>query len=396
MTRSMERPMKIAIAAAAVGLVLGFQNCGQFTVDPSFSGQFGSLGSTPSAGAVLVPNTDKTDTSCPSNSAYDACIIKQNPIAAGGTVLSNDTTARRAQVASQSFYGVKLTSLGGSGKLENSTLSVRSVNGMQADAVPTALKVAPGTAGSSSFEQANVYYWMNRAAEYFDARTKGSLPAKAKGIKVVVDDTITGYETATNTIRLKMTDSSQTVAWSGDIAVHLFGLANLMLANPNGWTTLAAAKHQTCNAIDKGCCATLSGCGNAIRFGVGEYFAASMFPDHTRIGDAIVNTGNPQIIAGVARDVASLSSNTASQIFTNSSGNAQAMGLLYAAIWWQVRAASGQSSAEIDRIFLEHLSLIDGSDDFRTAIAKAKTVDARLYGGSHSAQFDAQLTARGL
>jgi hypothetical protein len=237
---------------------------------------------------------------------------------------------------------------------------------------------------------------MNRAAEYFDARTGGALPAKNKNIKVVVDDTVTGYETATNTIRLKMTDATSAVAWSGDVAVHMFGLANLMLANPNGWRTLAAAKHLTCNATDKGCCTTLAGCGNAIRFGVGEYFAASLFPTRTRVGEAIVNTGNPQIIAGVARDVSSLVSNSASQIFSNSSGHAQSMGLLYAAIWWQVRAAAGQSSAEIDRIFLEHLSLIDGSDDFRSAIAKAKTVDARLYSGAHSAQFDAQLTARGL
>jgi hypothetical protein len=328
--------------------------------------------------------------------AYDACIIKQNPIAAGLRALSTDATARRAEVASQSLYGVKLTSLSGSGKLENSTISVRSVDGGQAAAIPTVLKVAPGVAGSSAFEQANVYYWMNRAAEYFDARTNGSLPAKGKGIKVVVDDTITGYEISSNTIRLKMTDSSQTVAWSGDVAVHMFGLANVMLANPSGWATLAASKHLTCNAIDKGCCTTLNGCGNAIRFGASEYFAASLFPDHTRIGEAIVNTGNPQIIAGVARDVASLTSNTATQIYTNSSGNAQAMGLLYAAIWWQVRAASGQSSAEIDRIFLEHLSLINGADDFRSAIAKAKTVDARLYGGAHSAQFEAQLIARGL
>ena len=105
---------------------------------------------------------------------------------------------------------------------------------------------------------------------------------------------------------------------------------------------------------------------------------------------------NPQIIAGVARDIASLSASTANTTFTTSSGHTQAMGLIYASIWWQVRAAAGTQSSEIDRIFLEHLSLIDGTDDFRTAIAKAKTVDARLFGGRHAAKFDSQLTARGL
>lgn len=396
MTRSMQRPTKVILIFAAAIMLLGFQNCSQFVVDQSLSNQFASLGATGSAGGVLVPNTDKTDSECLTSSAYDACIIRQNPLASGGPILSSDTAARLAQIAAQSTYGVKLTSLGGSGKLENATLSVRSIDGSQAQALPTVLKVLPGSASSSAFEQANVYYWMNRAAEYFDARGGGILPAKGKAIKVVVDDTITGYETSTNTIRLKKTDSSPTVAWSGDVAIHMFGLANLMLANPSGWATLSQTKHLTCNATDKGCCTAAIGCGNAIRFGVSEYFAASMFPDRTRIGEAIVNTGNPQIIAGLARDVAALSSTTATQIFGTSNGHANAMGLIYAAIWWQVRAAAGQSSNEIDRIFLEHLSLIDGADDFRTAIAKAKTVDARLYSGRHASKFDAQLAARGL
>lgn len=396
MTRTMQRPTQFAIAIAAAGMVFGFQNCGQFSIDSAKMSQLASLGASTSAGAVLVPESDKIDAACATSAAYDACLIRQNPMAAGGTVLSTEIAARRAQLATQAIYGVKLTSLMGNGRLENETISIRARDGSQVATTPIALKSPPGTAGVSNFEQANTYYWMNRTAEYFDARTSGALPAKGKGIRVVVNDTITGYETTTNTIRLKMTDTGGAVAWSGDVAVHMFGLANLMLANPSGWTTLSASRHSTCNAVDKGCCTAAVGCANAIRFGVGEYFAASMFPTRTRIGDAIVNTGNPQFIGGVVRDVASLSSNTAAQVFTDSTGFAQSMGLLYAAIWWQVRAAAGTQSHEIDRIFLEHLSLIDGTDDFRTAILKAKTIDARLYGGRHATRFDAQLTARGL
>lgn len=393
MTHQMKLPTQLGLGLAAAAMVFGYQNCGQFSLDPDKMGAFSSLGSTLSAGATLIPSTDKFDSNCMTSSAYDACVLQQNPIASGATTLTADPATRRSQVAGVALYGVKLTSLSGNGKLENSTLSVRALDGSQASATASSLKVAPN-ATSSNFEQANAYYWMNRAAEYFDARTGGALPAKDKGVKVVVNDTITGYETSSNTIRLKKTDDIGAVAWNGDIAVHMFGIANVMLANPTGWATLSATKHLTCNAEDKGCCATNVGCANAIRFGAGEYFAASLFPSRTRVGEAVVNTGNPQIIAGVARDVASLSNTSAPQAFTSSSGNAQAMGLVYASLWWEIRAAAGPQSTEIDRIFLEHLSLIDGSDDFRTALAKAKTVDARLFGGRHSAKFDAQLNAR--
>lgn len=395
MTRQMQLPTQIGLGLAAAFMVFGYQNCGQFSLDASKMGSFSSLGATLSAGATLVPSTDKFDAGCMSNSAYDACVLRQNPIASGATTLTADPAARRSQIAGVSLYGVKLTSLSGTGKLENSTISVRALDGSQASASAGNLKVAP-SADSSNFEQANVYYWMNRAAEYFDARTDGALPAKGKAIKVVVNDTITGYEIASNTIRLKKTDDVGAVAWNGDIAVHMFGLANVALANPTGWATLSATKHLTCNAIDKGCCASNIGCANAIRFGAAEYFAVSVFPSRTRVGEAVVNTGNPQIIGGVARDVASLSSTTAPAAYTNSSGHAQSMGLIYASLWWEVRSAAGTQSSDIDRIFLEHLSLVDGTDDFRTAIAKAKTVDARLFSGRHSAKFDAQLAAKGL
>jgi hypothetical protein len=109
-----------------------------------------------------------------------------------------------------------------------------------------------------------------------------------------------------------------------------------------------------------------------------------------------VNTGNPQIISGIARDLASLSTNSAAATFTTSTGYAQALGLIYASMWWEIRKSAGAQGDEIDRIFLEHLTLLDGNDDFRTAIAKAKTVDARLFGSRHSGKFDTQTTARGI
>lgn len=394
-TQKSKRPSKATFAVAALAMILGYQNCGEFAVDSSKFTQFASLGATGSAGAVLTPQTDKYDVSCRTNPDYDACVMQQNPMARTGAQLSTTENIRQNQLSVEALYGVKLTSLSGNGKLENSTISIQALKSAVVSTTAASMKVAPGTAGSSAFEQVNAYYWINRAAEYFDARSNGTLPAKGKNIRVVVDDTITGFDFAKNTIRMKSSEAGS-VAWSGDIAIHLFGVANLMHANPGGWTTLSATKHTTCNAVDKGCCTAAVGCANAIRFGVGEYFAAAIFPDRTRIGEALVNTGNPQIIAGIARDLQTLNTSSAATTFTTATGYAQAMGLIYASMWWEVRKASGTQANEIDRIFLEHLTLLDGNDDFRTALAKAKTVDARLFGGRHSSKFDTQSAARGI
>lgn len=343
--------------------------------------------------ASVVPNTDKYDENCQTNSAFDACIIQQNPAVRGGTV-AKTVNERSRQVEEIAKYGVKLTSLSGSGFLENSTIAVHSLKNPRANVSPEELRSA-ASQSLSALEQVNTYYWINRAAEYFDVRTEGKLPAKGQNIKVVVDDTITGYDAKKNTIRLKSTESTS-VGLNGDIAIHLFGVANLTLANPAGWETLSATKHSTCEAVSEGCCKTATGCANAIRFGVGEYFAASMFPEHTAIGEGIANNGQAQKLSGVTRDLASVSSSSASSVYSTSKGSIQAMGLIYASIWWEVRSAAGPKVNEIDRIFLEHLSELDGDDDFKTAIAKAQSVDARLFDGRHSQKFDDQLAARGL
>lgn len=384
-------------ALALVTIVISYQNCGEFKVDSSLSGGMSSLGSTGSAGAVLEPDTDKIDTSCATNPAYDACVIKQNPTAHLSAALSTTAETRRSQLGNAAIYGVKLTSLSGSGKLENSMLSVHSLRATISSLSFANLKTQPMSVGSSNFEQVNTYYWMNRAAEYLDARTAGTLPAKGKSIKVIVDDTITGYEASSNTIRLKMTDATGAVAWNGDLAIHLFGVANAYLANPAGWNSLSGTTHQTCNAVDKGCCTAATGCAGAIRFGVGEYFAACLFPNRTRIGDGFNNsTTSAQALPGLARDVAGAATQTVSTLFGASQGDVRSMGVLYASIWWEVRRKAGVQSAEIDRIFMEHLNLLNGNDTFVSAINKAKSVDTRLYSGRYSGSFDSELSKRGL
>lgn len=382
-----------ALLIGSIGsVVLTYQACtGGFTATTMGEGSFES---TAVRLGDLIPRTDKYDSTCRTNAAYDACIIQQNPLARG-TVLDPDPAKKVLQIGEIANYGVKLTSLGAGGFLENATISVQTLKSPRVSVSPTEFKAPFSAQSRAALEQVNAYYWINRTAEYFDIRTEGRLPAMGKNIKVIVDDNLTGYDAAKNTIRMKSNEETF-VPLSGDIAVHLFGVANVMLANPSGWAKLSAEKHVTCEAVDSGCCKALSGCANAIRFGVGEYFAASMFPEHTRIGEAIVNTGHAQVISSVTREIASLSTHRLSQVFMTSKGSAQAMGLIYASMWWEIRKAPGSKIDDIDRIFIEHLALLDGNDDFRSAIMKAKSVDQRLFDGRNSAKFDNQLAGRGL
>lgn len=376
---------RLLLAAALGFIAVSNQGCTGFVALMDGSGSVDK--------ASIVPNTDKYDENCQANTAFDACVIQQNPAVRGGT-LAKTVSERTRQAEEIAKYGVKLTALSGSGFLENSTISVHSLKNPRANVSPDELRSA-ASQSLSTLEQVNTYYWINRAAEYFDVRTEGKLPAKGQNIKVVTDDTITGYDAKKNTIRLKSTEAAS-VGLNGDIAIHLFGVANLILANPSGWETLSASKYSVCDAVSEGCCKAAIGCANAIRFGVGEYFAASMFPDHTAIGEGIANSGQAQKLSGVTRDLASVATSSASTVFSTAKGSIQAMGLIYASIWWEVRSAAGPKINEIDRIFLEHLSELDGNDDFKSAIAKAQSVDARLFDGRHSKKFEDQLAARGL
>lgn len=397
--RTQIRAQKMAWLTLSLMMMVSYQNCSEFHVDAIKAASMASVGATQSGGQDLEPKTDKFDPSCLSNPTYDACVIKQNPVAQLGVALATAKDTRQSQLAGAALYGVKLTSLSGSGSLENSTISVLSMKTPRVPTIVGALKERPLTAGSSNFEQANVYYWLNRTAEYFDGRTS-VLPAKGKGVKVVVDDTITGYDPANNTIRLKMTDAAGAVAWNADLVVHLFGVANLHLANPTGWNSMSATTHRSCSSLDKGCCAQAIGCAGAIKFGVGEYFAAVMNPQRSKIGDGFTANGTAQVFPGAQRDLTSMSTATAPTLFANSAGDVHSMGLLYTSLWFEARRAAstvqGLSLSDFDRMFLEHLTLLNGSDTFATALDKARSVDQRLFAGRYSSYLTAEQTRRGL
>ncbi|MCB0361638.1 MAG: hypothetical protein KDD35_02900, partial [Bdellovibrionales bacterium] len=70
---------------------------------------------------------------------------------------------------------------------------------------------------------------------------------------------------------------------------------------------------------------------------------------------------------------------------------------VYASVWWEVRKSVGLAGApHIDTLYMEHLALLDGKDDFNSALSKIKSVDTRLFGSRYYKEFVNQFRSRGI
>lgn len=231
---------------------------------------------------------------------------------------------------------------------------------------------------------------------------------RRKNITVYIDDTFGGWAPAKNSIHLKNDEGGNRMAWSADLAIHFLGLANLYYASGGAISNLGATtenKHRDCGLKANGCCKTQVGCARAIASGVGDYFAAMIFPTQPTVGETWVNTTAGLGFCGQSRNLNQAASCTSLVAFnacasTGTSGEVSVMGSIYASIWWKVRTAAGAQNAkgasDIDTLFMHHLALLTGGDDFQSALSKIKSVDQRLMNGAYGSLFQTEFAARGL
>lgn len=383
-----------------------FQNCGQFTALSSkldFGGDFSST-SRVAGGGILRPATDRADSSCSSSSKYDACLFLKNPVATQKSSFSGSVSSSSALDSLQT-YGVKLTGLAGGGLLANSTITIDSVQGTPVIFGSTNLKQSAKSDSGRAIAQASAFYWMNRTQEYLSDRT-GVAPARGKLIRVVADDTLAGWSPETNSIHLKLTDSGHAMAWSADLAIYFFGQANLQHATAGAIRRNPASRHKTCGLKTYGCCIDAFGCSRAIASGVGDYFAAMMFPDQPTVGETWANRTQGLGACNLSRDLNEARTRSSRVAYDACSasgvaGEVSTMGTVYAALWWQVRknaetAAPGLGAIDIDTLFMRHLSVLTGDDNFSTAVVKVLQLDKSLNQGKYSPLFQAELVGRGL
>jgi hypothetical protein len=348
-----------------------------------------------------VPDSDREDARCLSRpDLYDACVFRKNPVSGRAGVDLADV----ASLVERQTYGVKLTSMLDTGGLESATLKIRSVRGTK---VSTKQKLPLHRVDASNptpSMMVQTYYWLNRATEYLQART-GSLPTFQRQLDVVVDDTVSGYRSSRHSLHLSWSQDTAPLAASGEIAVFHFGVANLHTANQgahtNPWST---ATHTACGSElspqhSTTCCKSSRGCARAIEVGVGAYFSALIFPNSLPFGEVIKNSQAGLSRCARDRSVnawADVTATAAHAACAGAQGDVISMGSIYASIWWEIRRQSGERAAEVETLFMRHLTEIESGDDFRSALDKAVLIDQARFGGRSTSLIRAELSRRGL
>jgi hypothetical protein len=378
-----------------------FQNCSPFApqgvqTDLHVSSyNFNSMNNPP-----LVPASDRIDAACMTSSQYDACIFNKNPVAQNLTATTGPLLA--ANLSASQNYGVKLTHLAGTGALSDGTVHLTTLNGTPV-AIGGSFKFATQNDPGFNFSQVMDYYWLDRATEYIGTRT-GVFQAKGQNINVIVDDQLAGWSSHTNSIHLQLSKAGNPMAWSAELAIHFLGLAALHYATNGAIEVFDPTQHTDCNLRSNGCCSKAVGCAKAIASGVGDYMAALIFPTQPRIGEAWANDPGGMKLCGLDRDLNHAASTTVQSAFAacpaSNAGDATVMGSVYAAVWWQVRAAAlaadSQGDIEIDTLFMNHLYDLKGSDTFETAFQRVIELDNFAFAGKHVALLQNALAAHGL
>lgn len=360
----------------------------------SFEGFRAKLFGSSSVLASRIPPTDKIDENCATSPAYSMCIFMKDPVSQAQEPFADPNSPL---VNERRIFGVKLTGVDGSGRLQNSSIEVHSLDGTNVNIHELeSYKTKAIDDGSNFAEQQMAYYWANRTIEYLGART-GKFYARNQQIKIFVDDRTYGWRPATKSIHLKRTQLSKSMALNGGFIVHLLGQANLSIATNGEINNLTGSnKHKACGTSKYGCCLEWVGCSQAIAAGAADYLVAIMFPDDPGLGEFWNNSLDGAKACTQSRNLKFMSSITAqvaNQVCASSgqTGEVHALGSVYASIWWEVRNKAEEerpgSSREVDTLYMEHLARLSGSDDFLTALSKIEELDAEMFGSRYSSKF---------
>ena len=348
---------------------------------------------------------------CLTNAKYNLCLTRKDPVSTFGMAFSPAFTTATATPQQESrvfVYGVKVPA---QGPLTNDNFTLNP---------GSSTAVSPLSNGGWKHQfrgdtnhyvsQLHAWYWINWLRSYALARTQTFHASASKATRKLV---IRPAEDVENNAYFDSFDYSMSIGWSNvnqggqradlslDVAtiLHELGHANYYIANKSSidgdFLTLSCFNGQT------GCCTNRNGCPAAIHEGVADFHAKLAFPsDDGSILDYFFN--NP---AGDQwRDLDWIQSNniTAQQLFDRSTrGEIHDMGTVYASIWYGVwkKAKAAGTEVEIEKLFIEHLAGIGGSDTFITAFSTISAMAGQLFpakADSMRADFRAEYTRLGL
>lgn len=335
---------------------------------------------TPGDGTV-APATDKVSSTCLSDSDFDACIFRKNPVAQENTAVIDVNAVRK--------FGVKLRGLAMTGFLENSRVRVLSLYTPRASLLDRSKFKSEVSGATSYVEQVSAYYYSNLAYEYLEKQV-GPERLPAGLTKIYVDDAFTGISSSQNSIHLEKKESRTPKALSGDVVVQLLGQTLASRLSERRVHETNPVQHKTCELEAKGCCSSANGCSQALLNGFGDYVSAMVFPANARLGEAIAGSPQGQSVCSIRRDMAVLATRTRAQAFAAcpNQGYSPLMGSWYASIWWRMRnqlESQEQGSAQdIDKLFFDHARAWTGSFTFVEAKNEALRLSALFKSGKYT------------
>ncbi len=319
---------------------------------------------------------------CLTNSFFNLCLTYKDPVSTYGDKFSPAFTPASAtpQQERQVFvYGVRVPN---AGPLTNSHFSMNTTNFAAVQPTVNGDWKHPYRNDSNHFvAQLHGWYWVNWFRSYLIERT-GTFFASADIAKKKLLIRPAATHVANNAY-FDSRDYSMSLGWSeynhdghkADLALdvatvlHELGHANHYIANPssidNDYLSYSCYQDQTYCCVDK------YGCPAAIHEGVADFHAKIAFPDKD---GTILNYffNSPQ--GDQWRDLDRIEKNkiTAHDLFARTNkGEIHDMGTVYASIWYGVwkKAKANCSEAAIEKLFVEHLAGIGGSDNFITAFS---------------------------
>ena len=381
---------------------ISFQNCGQFKSKLLSANRH----SESQRGIERIPNSDRIDDTCFSNTAFDTCIFYKNPVYHKKDVFDSAVNFA-TPLGNYQTYGVKLTNLGGP-RLSNANLIVDTLNAEPVMIQSGQYKPAATNDTDLQVAQLMAYYWANRTIDYVKS-WPGAVPTSILNsqIKIIVDDKFVAYVPRTRTIHLKATDSGQIMAYDADIIVHFIGVAFTEIAT-NGLisSTGLNAQHEGClDQVDQ-CCTSAQGCSKAILSGIGDYFVALMFPDSPSIGQTWSNKADGFGFCEYTRNLNKPAQTySATETFAaceseGAPGQVNLMGTTYASAWLatrnRIKLENEDQLPQFDKLFFRHLAELRGTDSFSTALSKIISLDQTLTSGNFTARIQSEFQKYGI
>jgi hypothetical protein len=246
------------------------------------------------------------------------------------------------------------------------------------------------TNGLDKVGQVMSFYWANHAAKTALDNT-GLFFASNKSIKIVINDSISGWAPRANQIHLSMARELQSQALDASVLLYHLAMANLDYATEGRVHVFSEPKHRICGSVGNfDCCLSSAGCSRAIASGQADYFVAMNFPDSPAFADGWTNNNSGKSICNseAHRNLNQLMEMTFSEAYelcaeSEQQGSIYAMGAVYSSLWWSIRNQV-EDRSKIDQLYMMHLREITGDDDFASVRDKIIALDTEQFDGQFS------------